>query len=525
MAVRRASLVFQRDDSILVTAGAGREDLLDLLRRVAVLRQAVGDSLVFELSPLAMWGAAASGFASAEIVRLLDVHAATGVPAPVVARLTETMGRYGALTLESTDDGALLRATDPAILDRLPLPGERIGTNCVRLTDADIGAALISAANAGWPVVDLHLPPQTHAPASAPALRLRLRPYQEEALVAFERVGNGLILLPCGAGKTLIGAAAIARSATPALVLVPSHSIAAQWEETLRTATTLSTGDIRDRRSGTGSSGVTIATYHAATTGRASSHLLATRWSIIVFDEVQMLPADVFRRAASIRADQRLGLTATLVREDGRECEIAGLVGPPIFSLSWKELERQGWIAPARCVEVRLPFAESPAERQRFKLAALNRLLHLHHAEQIVVAGTSVAALQAAGRRLGFPVLTGGSSDIERTQRYEELRTGAIPVLGVSRIGTVGIDVPDASVLIQLSGTFGSRQEEAQRLGRLLRARPGKIAHLYSLVLEGTREVEFASRRRRFLVDQGYEYEILRAADLPRVAESSNGST
>jgi DNA excision repair protein ERCC-3 len=262
---------------------------------------------------------------------------------------------------------------------------------------------------------------------------------------------------------------------------------------------------------------VTIVTYHGATRGRQAGALIDRAWDLVIYDEVQSLPADMFRLAAGYQSSRRLGLTATLVREDGRERDIAALVGPPLYDVSWIELERQGWIAPARCVEVRLPTPDSQAESARFKQAALQRLLAVHRHDQVIVAGTAISGLMKAGERLGFPVLTGASSHADRDRVLTEFREGRLSVVGLSRIGSVGLDLPNANVLIQLSGTFGSRQEEAQRLGRLLRPGRDKSGTFYSLVTQGTREVPFAARRQRFLVTQGYEYELMQAKDLPRL--------
>jgi DNA excision repair protein ERCC-3 len=228
------------------------------------------------------------------------------------------------------------------------------------------------------------------------------------------------------------------------------------------------------------------------------------------------LPARVFRSAADFRSTYRLGLTATLVREDGRESEAIALVGPPVYDASWSTLEEAGWIAPAVCHEVRVPPSSTEDERRRFKIAALERLLLLHRGEPALVAGTELAGLTEAGRRLGFPVLTGASPVLNRSDALDAFRSGDLMVLGISRIGTLGVDLPSASVLIQISGSFGSRQEEAQRLGRILRPSPGKQASFYTIVARGTREVRDAERRQRFLVNQGYQYRIMDAAELPR---------
>jgi DNA excision repair protein ERCC-3 len=327
--------------------------------------------------------------------------------------------------------------------------------------------------------------------------------------------------LPCGAGKTAVGVAASMAVASTTLILVPSRAVGAQWQDAFASFTTRPPSEV----AGVGAARlapVTIATYHAATGGRLAGALIERQWDLVIYDEVQSLPADVFRLAAAFQSSRRLGLTATLVREDGRERDIAALVGPPLYDVSWIELERLGWISPARCVEVRLPATTSSIDRFRFKMAALQRLLALHADQHIIVAGTAVSALRRAGERLSFPVLTGESVHEERANVLDQFRDGTIPVVGLSRIGSVGLDMPNASVLIQISGTFGSRQEEAQRLGRLLRPKPEKTATFYSLVSGGTREEEYAARRQRFLVNQGYRYEMMDAQDLPRAGGLAN---
>jgi DNA excision repair protein ERCC-3 len=263
---------------------------------------------------------------------------------------------------------------------------------------------------------------------------------------------------------------------------------------------------------------VTIATYHGATGGALAGALIDYPWGLVIYDEAQSLPADVFRLAAAFQSSRRLGLSATLVREDGREREIAALIGPALYDVPWVELERQGWIAPATCVEVRVPAADLPSQAERYKLAVLERLLARHAAEPTLVVGTDLASLSRAARRFELPLLTGRSPRDARAATLDAFRAGSITQLALSRIGSVGIDLPSAQVLIQLSGTFGSRQEEAQRLGRLLRPAPGKVARFYALVASGTPQERYAAKRQRFLVDQGYQYEVLDAADIPRIS-------
>jgi DNA excision repair protein ERCC-3 len=300
------------------------------------------------------------------------------------------------------------------------------------------------------------------------------------------------------------------------LVVVPSRTVGDQWQATFRELTSIEAADVGWLGAGSADRPISTVTYHAATSGAAAGELAGRRWRLVIYDEVQSLPADMFRLAAAIDADRRLGLSATLVREDGREAEVFALVGPPLYEASWLELERDGWIAPARCVEVRVPRADAPADSLRYRMAVVQRLLRQHDGAPVLVVGTDLSALRAIGRRLGFPVLTGTSSNERRAELLDAFRSGDVRTLGLSRIGSVGIDLPDASVLIQVSGTFGSRQEEAQRLGRLLRPAAGKTAHFYTVVAEGTREQHFAARRQRFLVNQGYLYDILDASALPR---------
>jgi DNA excision repair protein ERCC-3 len=243
---------------------------------------------------------------------------------------------------------------------------------------------------------------------------------------------------------------------------------------------------------------------------------------MVIFDEVQSLPADVFRLVSAISAPRRLGLSATLVREDGREGEVFAMVGPAIFDIPWVELEHEGWIAPARCREVRIPAAAASTDRLRYKQAVVERLLHVHRSEPTLVVGSNVASLRATAQRFGLPLITGKTEPARREMMYEAFRAGEMTALALSRVGSVGLDLPTASVMIQISGTYGSRQEEAQRLGRLLRPAGEKVASFYSLVSLGTNEEEYARRRQRFLVDQGYEYEIVDAADLPRPGRPSD---
>lgn len=515
-----SQLVFRRDGQIHITAGAGRDRLVDLVRCCAELRAVVAGDYLFELSDAALWGAAARGLSSAAVLRDLDAAAAVPVPPTVAARINEAMARWGRLRLEQRGDNIALVAADAGLLRRLGLaPTLDAGCWVALIDEGDIARLKLAAMAEGWPVADAW---PGNARPHPYQLTVDLRPYQSRAVDAFLAGGSGLVLLPCGAGKTIVGVASAAALGGSTLVLTPSRTVSEQWQAAFGGSTNLAPELIRANARSVGDERVAIVTYHAATTGRIRSALAERQWDLVIYDEVQSLPADVFRLAAAFQSSRRLGLTATLVREDGREREISALVGPALYDLSWLELERQGWIAPARCVEVRIPFAPTNGERERYRLAALKRLLARHADDPVVVAGTRVAGLRRAGTVLGFPVLTGDSPPDERQRLLGRFRDGDMRVIGISRIGTVGIDLPNAAVLVQLSGTFGSRQEEAQRLGRLLRPAPEKSAHFYSLVVVGTVEEEYARRRQRFLIGQGYRYELLDAGALPRADAPSD---
>jgi DNA excision repair protein ERCC-3 len=255
--------------------------------------------------------------------------------------------------------------------------------------------------------------------------------------------------------------------------------------------------------------------------GNASGQLLGYPWGLVIYDEVQTLPADVFRLAAAFQTARRLGLTATLVREDGKQQEVFALVGPAVYQLPWTDLERMGWIAPARCAEVRTPPTISPVEVNRYKLAVVQRLLALHEGQPTLIVGTKLDILKAASIRFNIPMLSGKSASSHRDETFQAFREGKIDRLILSRIGSLGIDLPSAEVLIQLNGMFGSRQEEAQRLGRVLRPRPGKVAQFYSVVAEGSPERRYAEKRQLYLVEQGYSYDLIQPSELPRPGQEN----
>jgi DNA excision repair protein ERCC-3 len=360
-----------------------------------------------------------------------------------------------------------------------------------------------------------------------------LRDYQQQAVDNFFSGGSGVVVLPCGAGKTLVGAGAMAEASTNTLILVTNTVSARQWRDELLKRTSLTaeeigeySGQVKEVKP------VTIATYQILTAKRKGEYahlalLDAMDWGLVVYDEVHLLPAPVFKLTAELQARRRLGLTATLIREDGREGDVFSLIGPKRFDAPWKEIEAQGFISPAACFEVRvdLPQADrltyaASADDERYRLAAtapakldvVRQLVERHRGEQILVIGQYLDQIEELAETLGAPKLTGATPVDERERLYQAFRDGTEQVLVVSKVANFSVDLPEATVAIQVSGSFGSRQEEAQRLGRLLRPKSsGLTASFYTLVSRDTVDQEFAQNRQRFLAEQGYSYTILDA--------------
>jgi DNA excision repair protein ERCC-3 len=351
--------------------------------------------------------------------------------------------------------------------------------------------------------------------------------------------GWGVVVLPCGAGKTLVGAAAMARANATTLILVTNTVAGRQWRRELLARTSLTedeigeySGEKKEIRP------VTIATYQVMTTRRKGEYrhleLFDSRdWGLIIYDEVHLLPAPIFRLTADLQSRRRLGLTATLIREDGREGDVFSLIGPKRYDAPWKDIENQGWIAPADCTEVRvtltdaerMTYATAEAEDRyrlaataRTKLPVIQRIVENHPDDQILVIGAYLEQLDDVAQQLGgVPVIQGSTTNKERERLYDEFRRGENRVLVVSKVANFSIDLPEAAVAVQISGTFGSRQEEAQRLGRVLRPKAdGRQAHFYTVVARDTLDAEYAAHRQRFLAEQGYAYTIVDADDLLR---------
>jgi len=480
------------------------------------------------------------------VVDVLLEYSRYPVPHALLVDVAETMARYGRLQLvKDPEHGLLLHAIDVPVLEEVlrskkvsPLVGERLDAENVKVHASERGNLKQVLLKLGWPAEDLagYVNGEKHPITLDTDGGWVLRPYQSEAVDNFWHGGSGVVVLPCGAGKTIVGAAAMAKSGTTTLILVTNTVSARQWRDELLARTSLTEEEIGEY-SGSRKEirPVTIATYQVMTTKRkgAFAHLDlfdARDWGLIVYDEVHLLPAPVFRMTASLQARRRLGLTATLVREDGREGDVFSLIGPKRYDAPWKDIEAQGYIAPADCVEVRVTLPErerlayavaEPEERYRLcatstsKSRVVEELVRRHAGEQLLVIGQYLDQLDDLGERLDAPVLKGETSVAERQRLFQAFRTGEISTLVVSKVANFSIDLPEASVAIQVSGSFGSRQEEAQRLGRLLRPKhDGKTARFYAVIARDTLDQDFAAHRQRFLAEQGYAYRIVDAEDL-----------
>ena len=499
----------------------------------------------YRLTPLGLWNARAAGHDAESVVDALIRYSRYPVPHALLMDVAETMDRYGRLQLVNHPvHGLVLQALDRAVLIEVTrskklagMLGARLDDDTVVVHPSERGRLKQALLKLGWPAEDLagYVDGESH-PIELVEEGWALRPYQKQAAESFWAGGSGVVVLPCGAGKTLVGAAAMAMAKATTLILVTNTVAGRQWKRELVARTSLTeeeigeySGERKEIRP------VTIATYQVLTTRRrgAFPHLDlfgARDWGLIIYDEVHLLPAPIFRFTADLQARRRLGLTATLVREDGREGDVFSLIGPKRFDAPWKDIEAQGWIAPADCVEVRVTLTDEermayamadPDLRYRVcatartKLPAVKALMKRHEGDQILVIGAYLDQLHELSEHLGAPVVEGSTSTKQREKLFDAFRAGELKTLIVSRVGNFSIDLPEATVAIQVSGTFGSRQEEAQRLGRVLRPKAdGRQAHFYTVVARDTIDTEYAAHRQRFLAEQGYAYHIVDADDL-----------
>ena len=499
----------------------------------------------YRLTNLGLWNARAAGHDAEAVIDILLRYSRYSVPHALLVDIAETMDRYGRLRLEAHPvHGLILTSTDAAVLEEVlrakkiaPMFGPRIDPETVVVFASERGRLKQSLLRLGWPAEDMagYVDGEAH-PISLVEKDWKLRTYQKMAAEGFWHGGSGVIVLPCGAGKTMVGAAAMALAKATTLILVTNTVAARQWRNELLLKTSLTEDEIGEY-SGTKKEikPVTIATYQVLTTkkGGVYAHLDlfdSHDWGLIIYDEVHLLPAPVFRFTADIQSRRRLGLTATLVREDGMEGEVFSLIGPKRYDVPWKEIEAQGYIAPAECIEVRVNLTDAerllyatsePEHRYRTCATTLTKtnvakfIAEKHQGEQVLVIGQYLDQLAILGETLGVPVITGDTPIKERESLFQLFRDGEVKTLVVSKVANFSIDLPEATIAIQVSGAFGSRQEEAQRLGRILRPKSdGRGARFYTLVARDTIDQDFAQNRQRFLTEQGYAYQIIDADDI-----------
>src|SRR3954467_8963713 len=499
----------------------------------------------YRLTPLGLWNARAAGHDAEQVVDVLLKYSRYAVPHALLVDVAETMARYGRLRLEKHPvHGLVLATTDRPVLEEVlrakrvqGMLGQRIDDDTVVVHASERGNLKQALLKLGWPAEDY----AGYVDGEAHPITLReegwsLRAYQGGGVESCCDGGSGVVVLPCGAGKTIVGAAAMAEAGATTLILVTNTVSGRQWKRELIARTSLTeeeigeySGERKEIRP------VTIATYQVLTTRRGGtfSHLDlfgARDWGLVIYDEVHLLPAPIFRFTADLQARRRLGLTATLVREDGREGDVFSLIGPKRYDAPWKDIEAQGWIAPAECTEVRvtltdaerMAYAGTDAEERyrvaataRTKLPVVRALVDKHPNQQVLVIGGYIDQLHELGEYLDAPILQGSTTNKERERLFDEFRSGSLKTLVISKVGNFSIDLPEAAVAIQVSGTFGSRQEEAQRLGRVLRPKAdGRQAHFYTVVSRDTIDTEYAAHPQRFLAEQGYAYTIVDADDV-----------
>jgi DNA excision repair protein ERCC-3 len=586
-------LIVQGDRTVLLeAANAKYEEARDAIAAIAELEKSPEHIHTYRITPLSLWNAASAGLTPDEALGNLERLSKFDLPGNIVHDIRDYMSRYGRLKLMRAPQWGnklVLTSEDPILITEIsharkikPFIIAALDPRTLEVHAGMRGHLKHALVEFGYPAEDL----AGYVPGAPLTIGLRdrtlggrefgLRHYQREAVDVFwaaggSKGGSGVIVLPCGAGKTVVALGTLATAQSHTLIVCFGTNAVHQWISEILDKTTITpemigeyTGDLKEIRPITVTT-YQVLTYHppkrrraaAGDNGADANNIVKSRpieeefphlglftsrdWGLIIYDEVHLLPAPVFRVTAEIQARRRLGLTATLVREDGRESDVFSLIGPKKYDLPWKTLESQGWIATADCWEVRVALqqelrmayalAEDGRDKYRIaaenpeKLAALDRLMAMHRDDNVLVIGQYLDQLNLIAERIGAPVITGKMPNREREKLYAAFRAGEITKLVVSKVANFAIDLPDANVAIQVSGTFGSRQEEAQRLGRILRPKSdGSLAHFYSIVTRDTNDQEFAARRQLFLTEQGYRYTILDATELMERAQVAAGN-
>jgi DNA excision repair protein ERCC-3 len=545
-------LIVQSDKTLLVEVDNPEfESCRAIISRFAELEKSPEYLHTYRISPLSLWNAASSGMKSEEIEEGIEKFARYSVPKNVINEIREQIGRYGKVKLVKEDSGELvIISNERGFLQEIsnhravqPFIQERLNNDKIIVKKEYRGHIKQALIKIGFPVEDLAGYDDGNKygfnlkAENKDGKKFGMRDYQRASVEVFHaggrnEGGSGVVVLPCGAGKTIVGIGVMQIIGAETLILVTNTLSIRQWKNEILDKTDIPESDIGEYSGETKEiKPITIATYniltHRKKKGSDFTHFhifSANNWGLIVYDEVHLLPAPVFRMTSELQAKRRLGLTATLVREDGLEEDVFSLIGPKKYDVPWKELETKSWIAEAKCIEIRVPMEEElrikysvADDREKFRLAsenpeklkAIEIILNQFKSANILVIGQYIDQLEKISRAFNIPLITGKTPLLERQELYSAFRTGKIKSLVVSKVANFSIDLPDANIAIQVSGTFGSRQEEAQRLGRILRPKEGNnTATFYSLISRDTSEERFGQNRQLFLTEQGYEYEI-----------------
>jgi DNA excision repair protein ERCC-3 len=545
-------VIVQSDNTLLVEVDSPAfEDARNAISQFSELQKSPEHIHTYRITPLSLWNAAASGLKVKEIIENLELYSKYNIPDTVYTTINEQMKRYGLLKLVMEGDELILASTDPVLINEILYNKkfqnyihERIDPNSIKVKKIFRGHIKQALIKIGFPVEDLAGYENgdpceiSIRPLGDDGTGLRYRDYQSDAINAFYKGGgpdggSGVVVLPCGAGKTVIGIGVMEIIQSETLILVTNTIALRQWKDELLTKTMINediigeySGDKKEIKP------VTIATYNILTYRKnKKEHFLhfdlfnSKNWGLIVYDEVHLLPAPVFRMTSEIQSKRRLGLTATLIREDGLESDVFSLIGPKKFDMPWKILEKTNWIATALCTEIRIELPEDKRvqyslskDREKFRIASENpkkidfvkKILKHHIDSNILIIGQYISQLEEYKKILGFPIITGSTPLAEREELYRKFKSGEIKYLIVSKVANFSIDLPDANVAIQISGTFGSRQEEAQRLGRVLRPKKNdNFAYFYTIITSSSVEEKFSHNRQLFLTEQGYTYSIM----------------
>jgi DNA excision repair protein ERCC-3 len=545
-------VIIQSDNTLLLEVdNADFENARDSIAQFSELIKSPEHIHTYKISPLSLWNAAAAGLTYTNIMNLLKQYSRYEIPEIVITTIKEQMRRYGLLKLVPQDDDIILVSNDAILLNEIcntkkiqQFIDTRIDDNQVKIRRNYRGHIKQALIKIGFPVEDLagyedgDPCPISMKEISSKGYTFKIRDYQQSSVNSFYRGGgpeggSGIVVLPCGAGKTIVGIAIMSLLQTETLILVTNTIALRQWKEELLDKTHLEadqigefSGEKKEIRP------ITIATYNILTYRKDKNGPFlhfelfnSKNWGLIIYDEVHLLPAPVFRMTSEIQSKRRLGLTATLIREDGMEADVFSLIGPKKFDMPWKTLEKSNWIAKALCTEIRIDLPDNlrmkyslAKDREKFRIASENHekirivksIIDHHQSSNILIIGQYISQLKEIADQFKYPMITGSTSIAEREELYHKFKEEIIKILVVSKVANFSIDLPDANVAIQISGTFGSRQEEAQRLGRILRPKKGENkAYFYTIITSNSVEEKFAHNRQLFLTEQGYTYIIL----------------